>query len=250
MIEKCGQNLLAGALAGLIGIPAFAETIGAPEWHYEGAEGAEHWGDLAPEFASCAIGREQSPIDLTGGVLADLQPIEMNWNGAANWSVVNNGHTIQGNSENAGFITISGVQYVLKQFHFHTPSEHAIDGQRFAMEVHFVHAAADGNLAVLGVMMTVGGSNTLFHNIMAKAPSISAAVDFGAADLLELLPKEGGVFRYQGSLTTPPCLEIVNWTVFNTPITVDAQDIAAFQAIFPANARPIQPVGRRFILSE
>ena len=247
MIEKTTQALLTSGIFAMLTAPAFAETAGSPEWHYDGAE---HWGDLAPEFAACALGQEQSPIDLTKDVLTDLEPVEIHWNAAAAWVVKHNGHTIQANTENGGSIKISGVDYTLAQFHFHTPSEHAVSGEKFPMEVHFVHAAADGTLAVLGVMMQEGESNALFHTVMEKAPQQEGAADYGFGDFSALLPTEGGMFRYQGSLTTPPCSEVVIWTVFKNPISVDAADVAAFKAIFQDNARPLQPTGRRFILSE
>jgi carbonic anhydrase len=221
----------------------------AAEWHYDGAKGADHWGKLAPEFATYAVGAEQSPIDLTAPIKADLEPVRVDWNPTATWTLANNGHTIQANTANGGKITISGTDYQLRQFHFHTPSEHAIHGKRMPMEVYFVHVAANGTLAVLGAMMAPGGPNEVFQDIIEKAPRSLGKVNFGVADILALLPDDDGFFRYQGSLTTPPCSEIVVWTVFKSPIVVSAEHIAAFAAIFPNNARPLQPARRRFVLS-
>ncbi|MBN8919097.1 MAG: carbonic anhydrase family protein, partial [Rhizobiales bacterium] len=62
------------------------------------------------------------------------------------------------------------------------------------------------------------------------------------------LPAARGTYRYEGSLTTPPCSEIVDWNVFGAPIEVAQADIDAFRAIFPMNARPLQAVNRRFLL--
>ena len=247
MLEKTTQAMLTTAMLAMVAAPGLAETAGSPDWHYDGAK---HWGDLAPEFAACALGQEQSPIDLTKDVVTDLEPVEIHWNADAEWGIKHNGHTIQASTSNGGTIKISGVDYTLAQFHFHTPSEHAVSGEKFPMEVHFVHAAADGTLAVLGVIMQEGDGNVPFHSIMEKAPQTEATADFGPGDFSALLPTEGGMFRYQGSLTTPPCSEVVIWTVFKNPISVDAADVAAFKAIFQDNARPLQPTGRRFILSE
>jgi carbonic anhydrase len=250
------QMRVQGKTAAMVCAVLSVAAIGLPnsglaaDWHYDGATGADHWGELAPEFEVCAAGAEQSPIDLTAPIRADLEPVRMDWNPTAAWTVVNNGHTIQANTANGGQITISGTDYLLRQFHFHTPSEHAVDGNRMPMEVHFVHVAANGTLAVLGAMMAPGGPNDVFQHIMEKAPRSKGEVNFGVADVSALMPGDDGFFRYQGSLTTPPCSEIVVWTVFKSPIAVRAEDIADFGAIFPNNARPLQPTGRRFVLSE
>jgi carbonic anhydrase len=227
----------------------FSHFSFAAEWHYDGVKGADHWGELAPEFETCGIGAEQSPINLTAPIKADLEPLRVNWNPKASWTLVNNGHTIQANTANGGKITISGTDYELRQFHFHRSSEHAFDGKRMPMEVHFVHVAANSTLAVVGAMMATGGPNELFQEIMDRAPRSTGKVNFGVANISSLIPNDDGFFRYQGSLTTPPCSEIVVWTVFKSPIVVRAQDIDAFAVIFPNNARPIQPARRRFVLS-
>ena len=226
---------------------ALAEGV---HWTYEGAEGPEFWGALSPDFAVCASGQEQSPIDLSGTVPADAQDVVLAWNPAAQWTVVNNGHTIQANTDNGGMITVGDTAYTLLQFHFHAPSEHAIDGTRAPMEAHFVHRAEDGRLAVIGVMMQGGGDNPLFASVMAVAPATPAEVAMGPGDPTGLMPATAGYLRYQGSLTTPPCSETVMWTVMKAPVAVADDSIAAFQALFGENARPLQPVHRRYILSE
>jgi carbonic anhydrase len=65
-----------------------------------------------------------------------------------------------------------------------------------------------------------------------------------------LLPKNRHFFRYEGSLTTPPCSEVVNWYVFSSPIAVASTDFETFKGIFPMNARPLQPLRRRMLLTD
>lgn len=233
-----------------LAVPAMAE--GMAHWTYEGAEGPEFWGEISSDFAVCATGDQQSPVDLTGAISADAADVALHWNPQANWNVVNNGHTIQASSDDGGTITIGGKDYKLLQLHFHTPSEHAIDGQRAPMEVHFVHKAEDGSLAVIGVMMTGGGSNDLFHAVMAAAPAAASpdATAIGAADATGLMPGAMHFFRYEGSLTTPPCAQTVLWTVMKEPVAVADADIAAFEKLYEMNARPLQPLNRRYILAE
>ena len=218
-------------------------------WDYEGANGPENWGKMAEANKACASGQEQSPIDLTGGVDAEVSNIALHWNPSA-WSVVNNGHTIQVEGKDGGYATIDGERFELIQFHFHTPSEHTIDGRNYPMEVHFVHKNAEGRLAVIGVLMMPGGENPLFSNIMEKAPKEEGTASLGVIEQRGMIAPIDGVYRYQGSLTTPPCSETVLWTVLSTPILVSQKDVEAFQALFPMNARPIQPVNRRYVLRD
>lgn len=239
--------LMAGVLATglMVAVPAGE----AAEWSYEGAEGPENWGDLSGDYAVCKAGTQQSPIDLTAAVDAELADVELSWN-AIDWTVLNNGHTIQVQGENAGAAVIEGETFQLVQFHFHTPSEHAIDGERYPMEVHFVHAHEDGRLAVIGVMMDSGGENALFSGIMDAAPEEEGQASLGAGDATALIPGEYGLLRYQGSLTTPPCFEVVLWTVLDEVLEVDEDDIDAFAELFPMNARPLQPLNRRYVLED
>ena len=123
-----------------------------------GEEGPEHWGSLSPEFAACASGLEQSPIDIptnaplnAADIVFDYQPSPL--------TIVNNGHTIQANYAEGSSITIEGKKYDLLQFHFHASSEHTKAGAFSDMEVHFVHKSADGKLAVIGAFMQPGAAN-------------------------------------------------------------------------------------------
>jgi carbonic anhydrase len=221
----------------------------AAHWGYEGAGGPQAWGSLSEVNKACASGQEQSPIDLTGGVDAEVSNIALHWK-PSTWNVVNNGHTIQVEGKDGGYAIIDGERFDLLQFHFHTPSEHTMDGHNYPMEVHFVHKNAEGRLAVIGVLMMPGGENPLFTTIMDKAPKEEGSVSAGTVEQRGLIAPINGMYRYQGSLTTPPCSETVLWTVLSTPILVSQEDVARFQALFPTNARPIQPINRRYVLRD
>ena len=144
-------------LAGLGACPVCAAAVGAAA-----AEGA-HWTYVDPgnwgtdgRYPACSIGGEQSPIDLTGAVRAEIEPPAVSWRAEA-FSIINNGHTIQANASPGGVATSAGRKYELQQFHFHAPSEHTLDGKRSAMEAHFVHGGEGGNLMVIGVFLEGGG---------------------------------------------------------------------------------------------
>lgn len=224
---------------------AAARAAGGAYWSYEDAQS---WGKLDPAYQACGIGGEQSPIDLTHAVKANIRAPFLSWKPRA-YKIVNNGHTIQAEASPGGFASLGGRKFELTQFHFHTPSEHAIDGKKTAMEAHFVHASKDAGLLVVGVFMKAGKKNEEFAKLMAAAPATQ-----GEAKLKEpvnaaaLLPKRRHFFRYEGSLTTPPCSEVVNWNVFADPVEVAASDIDAFKKLFPMNARPLQPIHRRILL--
>jgi carbonic anhydrase len=238
-------------LAGLLACPvcATAARADSAHWSYEGHGGPEHWGELEKGFQACAVGTQQSPINLQGAVRAETSGPALSWKSAP-FKVVNNGHTIQLDAVgDAGGAEMNGKRYALRQFHFHAPSEHAVNGQRTAMEAHFVHAAEDGGLLVVGVFMVPGAKNDAFATLMAAAPKTAGSAPLSAPlDPTALLPRDRRLYRYEGSLTTPPCSEVVDWNVFAAPVSVAEGDIATFRAIFPMNARPLQAVNRRFLL--
>ena len=226
-------------------ICSMAARAEGPHWTYEEAP---EWGDLDKTFEACATGRQQSPIDLKEAIHAELPALQIDWKPQA-FKISNNGHTIQADAAPGSNLTLAGSTFEMKQFHFHTPSEHAVNGERTAMEAHFVHAAPSGELAVVGVFFRAGKANEAFGAIMAQAPRQqgSQAAKSGI-DPNALLPAKRSVFYYEGSLTTPPCSEIVNWIVCSEPVEVAAADIDAFKAIYAMNARPIQERNRRYVL--
>jgi carbonic anhydrase len=136
------------------------------------------------------------------------------------------------------------------QCHFHRPSEHKIDGKSFPMEAHFVHANAAGSLAVVGVLMTTGKANRVFNKVVSTMPDKEGpAVKADAGiDPNGLLPARRSYYRYEGSLTTPPCSETVDWLLLTDPIQVAETDVATFAKLYPLNARPVQKPDRRFVL--
>lgn len=243
----CGTLAVRAALAA--DKPAGAALPPPPHWSYDGAGAPDKWGQLSPDYAACGTGREQSPVNFDQPIAALLDPPSPRWV-AMPLEVVNTGHAIQVNCAKGSTLELDGVSYDLIQYHFHHPGEHRFNGVAFEMEVHFVHRAANGGLAVLGVMIARGGANdtleTIWRNLPARAGETAAPnLQLQPAGLL---PKSSASFRYAGSLTTPPCSETVSWVVYRTPITASAEQIEAFAKLFPNNARPVQPLNRRKLL--
>jgi carbonic anhydrase len=239
------------ALAGLAMCPLCAAEVLAAEgahWSYSGKTGPEHWGGVDPASKVCAIGTQQSPLDIGRTIKAELPKLEIDWRGKPD-TIVNNGHTIQVNFS-GGTLSAGPSTYTLLQVHFHHPSEHLIEGKRFPMEAHFVHRAASGSLGVVGVMLTPGKSNAGFERIIATMPAKAgpAVKADSTIDASALLPATRSYYRYSGSLTTPPCSEVVDWMLFTAPVEVAEADIGRFAKLYAMNARPAQKPDRRFVL--
>lgn len=220
------------------------------EWGYIGGESPEHWGDLSSTYRACRAGLEQSPINLQGAIEAQLPNVEISYKPVP-LKIVNNGHTIQVNTVAGNYITLDGEQYELLQFHFHHPSEHRVGGQPYPMEVHFVHRNNREELAVLGVFLKEGAENKALMPVWKAMPaqkSPEQSISGSQIDIAQVLPTNRKSFRYFGSLTTPPCSEIVRWIVLENPVELSKAQIEQFRQIFPMNARPIQPLNRRFLL--
>ncbi len=235
------------ALFGFMGIAFASEGV---KWGYSGNLAPEHWGSLDPAFEMCAKGRNQAPIDLHGFIEAELPPLFFANSGKLR-DLVNNGHTIKVNCMEGSSITVDGKTFNLLQFHFHTPSENLIDGRSLPMEAHFVHADRDGNLAVVALMFEKGEENPMIKKLWEKLPE-----NIGETNTLDpvfapydLLPKNRDYYRFNGSLTTPPCTEGVRWFVIKGYATVSPEQVAKFAHLMHhPNNRPVQPVYARPIL--
>jgi carbonic anhydrase len=219
-------------------------------WSYDGENGPSHWGDLSPDFSTCKSGRMQSPIDITSSLASDVSPITFAYS-PSKLKIIDNGHTLQVNYDSGSFMMVGERRYELKQFHFHHPSEEQINGKSYALVAHLVHADDMGRLAVVAVLFTEGRSNPLIKSIFSYLPKSkeveeTADVTFNVADML---PPTHRYLTFPGSLTTPPCTEGVTWFVLETPITLSTSELAVFASIYAHNARPVQPLNDRKVLS-
>ena len=219
---------------------------GEAHWGYRGETGPTAWASLSAEFETCEAGVEQSPIDIVfaDAVAADSADPGLDWQ-AGDLEILNNGHTIQANVPEGNTSVLNGETYNLLQFHWHRPSEHTVDGDAFAMELHFVHANEAGDLAVLGVLLEEGDGNPLYDILWDAQPEEGETTTVGDIDFSQLLPDDLGTYIYAGSLTTPPCSEGVAWNVLETPVSMSAEQVGAF--LYDGNARPVQPVNDRTV---
>ena len=220
-------------------------------WKYEGVIGPDHWGDLDPEYAPCRIGREQSPIDIRSAEKADLPAIRFAYkNGPLH--IINNGYTaVRVDYVHSGdFLIVGQTHYELTQFHFHRPSEEYIHGKPYDMVIHLMHAASDGKVAGVAVLLKAGRANATVQQLWAHMPQTESHVETIAGVEVNpagLLPHDTAYYTYIGSQTAPPCTEGVTWFVLKTPMEISAEEIHAFATLYPHDVRPLQPLNGRVV---
>ncbi len=235
------------------------QPVAADEWGYQGKVGPEYWGSLERANALCAEGRAQSPLNLVETASETVHEIDRVFDAplldvgerAHVMDLIDNGHTIQVSSDASVSLRIDGEFYELVQFHFHGPSEHKVNGLAFPIESHFVMASESGALAVLGVLYREGAHDTEFDSIIAalpEGPGDARHLEGLDLNLEDLKPLPRRYFRYEGSLTTPPCSEGVKWIVVADPQPLSAEQIEALAIHLHDNNRPVQPLHDRHVL--
>ena len=223
-------------------------SVDGVHWGYGEDNGPSVWGDLSPYYESCRSGLEQSPIDIASMVDAPLAPaLEIDYS-ATPLVIFNNGHTVEVEHEEGSSLMVGVDEWEVLQFHFHASSEHTLDDSGERMEMHIVHRSASGELAVLGAFIEEGMFNPELEPVFANLPREEGEPTFVAGQMVNLssiLPMDLSAWRYNGSLTTPPCSEGVRWHVLKTPIQASASQIALFETVFDNNFRPTQALNDR-----
>lgn len=252
---------------------ATSVTVNAAEWGYEPSTVLpDNWGTIHG-FETCGAGLAQSPIDFSQ---SNLTPVAERVQGRnlpnlafayhdSPLQVINNGNTVEFEYEPGSIVTLEpgGPQYEVLQFHFHAPAEHSFEqGALYEMEMHIVHRSLldPTQLAVVGVMIKQGAENATLAPIWNNAANLMNAedhvVDFNQfINIADALPVDKRYFSYHGSLTTPPCSEVVEWRVLRNPIEMSLAQISSFVSILDAsccntngNNRPTQNLNGRKVL--
>ncbi|WP_235074236.1 carbonic anhydrase [Asticcacaulis sp. AC466] len=232
------------------GAPAAHGGGAVQHWTYDGETGPQHWAEMGGDNTVCATGQRQSPIDISGPPRNLSSRLVMQYKSSLA-TIQNNGHTIVVTPSDGGGIVLDGVMYTLKQFHFHSPSEHAINGRSTALETHFVHQNAKGEYLIIAVLSDIGNADPVLGSLWTYLPT-DPGKPIPLPDLLvnaqDHMPGTEDFYVYSGSLTTPPCTEAATWMVYSSPLTVSSEQADAFQRIIGPNARPLQPRHDRDIL--
>ena len=236
----------------LLALPILAGAqASTPEpWGYDGKDNPKHWSELNPQYAACGTGHTQSPINITNAKREDLPPLQFNYN-AVPLSIINNGHTVMVNYAPGSTLTVGDKTYSLQQFHFHHPSENHINGTKYDLEAHLVHADASGHTAVVAILFKIGDTpspmlDTLWKNVSPEKEKV-VEVSSVSINVKDLLPLSTGYYTYAGSLTTPPCTEGVTWYVFKTSVSISKAQVDAFAKFYKHHNRPIEPTNHRDI---
>ncbi|KAM0938956.1 Dioscorin DB3S [Dioscorea sansibarensis] len=221
-------------------------------------KGPENWGNLKPEWDNCGNGMEQSPIHLRDNKVVPDQSLGMlrrNYR-AAKAILKNTGHDIllEFNGD-AGSLSINRVAYQLKRVHFHSPSEHAMNGERFDLEAHLVHESRDQRTAVVAVLFRFGRPDPFLSKLEDFLGQISSSkkneINAGFVDPQQLEIDDSAYYRYMGSFTAPPCTEGVSWTVIRKVATVSPKQVLLLKQAVNENAinnaRPLQPTNYRTV---
>jgi len=173
----------------------------------------------------------------------------------------NLGHTIQVDFKPGSTCIVNGKNYTSKQFHFHTPSEHLVDGQTFPLEMHIVNTINDSSnhnkpsYLVVGVLFRMGAENKFLDEFLNKVPNEEggkSALQTGDVKLSDLLSQFTGndiesYFAYKGSLTTPPFSEGVQWVVLKHVLEASEDQIGKIEKREGNNARHVQAINDRIV---
>jgi len=249
-------------IGSVLALPTGSQAQWKTHWTYEGATGAEHWGDLDPEYAPCKTGKEQSPIDIRTAEKAELPALRFEYKGGQLKYLINNGYTIRVNYRDSpgsgNFLMVGDQRYQLTQFHFHRPSEEHIHGKAFDMVAHLMYQSSDREVVGVAVLLKAGKANATIGQIWEHMPKTESKVltDFSHQEEeiagveinpAGLLPHDVAYYTYMGALTAPPCTESVRWYVLKTPVDLSAKQITAFAHLYPHDVRPVQPLNGRVV---
>jgi len=244
--------LLISATAGL----SFIGSAEAQEFQYTGDDGPAHWAELNPGWDACAGDAQtarQSPIDIQKVTFdRDLKRLKLE-TFPTTIDMFNNGHTIEQHYEDGvSRIYFDGICYDLKQFHFHTLSEHTVQSQHGVMEMHAVFGAGNRNL-VVGVLFEIGYYVNPFIQKLIDAGLPETSTDTTETEdpinVADAWTDTSAYYTYAGSLTTPPCSETVTWVVLSKANRLSQRQFEAFRNILGNNFRPLQALNGRTVRS-
>lgn len=227
-----------------------AQSTFAASWGYSADKAPEHWANLDESYHACA-GVNQSPINIQSTVKANLTPLNFDYANTKAKSIINNGHTVEVRFNSGAYLNLDNHKFELKQAHFHTPSENLLNGKSYPAEMHLVHASEEGELAVIAVLFEQGKENQNLATFWSNLPKQqNQEIDLKQTIFAgNFLPKQYDYYRFNGSLTTPPCSEGVRWIVLKDIQTISKNQVEKFANLMGVpNNRPVQKQNARLVL--
>ncbi|GAA0171946.1 dehydratase [Lithospermum erythrorhizon] len=218
-------------------------------------KGPKKWGTLKPEWKICGNGKLQSPVDIINEIVQvqeSLGSLQIMYK-TTPANITNRGHDISVAWEGeAGGVIINCTHYKLAQIHWHSPSEHTVNGTSYDLEGHIVHKSVDGGIAVIGILYKIGNPDPFLSKVLGNIKTITEeGTDLGDINPNDIIFNRNQYYRYIGSLTTPPCTEGVIWTVIKEVRTVSVEQLNALKDAvhdgYEKNARPVQNANGRII---
>ena len=251
-----GKGALLAGLLGCLLCCTLTSTAQAPKsseghatFSYTGDTGPGFWDEISSACAATSSSR-QSPINIDKAeVDRSLTPLFTRLS-ETSYTLKNPGYTVVATPETSGTLTLNGTTFKLLQFHFHTPSEHTINGNQSVMELHAVFQDENSNYAVIGVLYRVGRANPFLAKILSAGlpeKTTSESVTVSDLNLVNAFTDLSSYYTYPGSLTTPPCSETVTWLVLKQPAELSASQYAEFRKVLGNDFRPVQAQNGRSV---
>lgn len=251
--KKVLQNGLKLVATSLLLLQPLSLSAEDSKWSYSGDTGPEKWASLSAENSLCGGGKNQSPVNIDPAKTFNGQTkgIKFNYGLILADSIKNTGNMIQVEVGGGTNIKVDDIEFELKHLNFHIPSENKIGDQHFPLEIQFVHESKNQELATVSMMVVPGRQSRMLDKLLPKIPEAGKSKRLAAKALrsIEMQKKIGSYYRYNGSMTTPPCSEGVRWFVMKQNQSMSkAQYQQLKDAIKVDNNRPVQALNARMIM--
>ncbi|KAJ7362864.1 alpha carbonic anhydrase [Mycena albidolilacea] len=243
VLATFASSVSANCVHGTSFFPRAEGKVEVSKFGYTGLQGPLNWAALDSANSACRMSKVQSPIVIDDSVPKAKSAPKVVVENVEEAEFENLGTTLE--VVVSGTTTYEGIEFGLKQFHIHTPSEHRIKDEYFPLEIHMVHQAADESIAVIAIpfQLTEDGSTTeLLTSVVENLSKVTepgtstttGPLDFGPLiQAIETRP----LFQYSGSLTTPPCKEGLTFLVMEEPLALNVKTYNALKAVIKFNAR-------------
>lgn len=215
-------------------------------WSYFGDTGPQAWGNLSKAYDTCQAGQNQSPINFKSDALVgttSLEGFDVYYRKTI-LKMLNDGHVLKVEVPLGSYIMLNQQRYELIDYVFHTPSEHQVDGFSYPMELQLKHRNGDGQYVMISVLFQEGEAHEAIGAFLDRLPQQLNKLDIHDKVLVHpakaFFPTDKRFFKYNGSMTQPPCDEGVYWMVFKEPVEASSVQLSRMAEYLGTNARPVQ----------